>query len=907
MDVATSAANPLRGTILRAATAAGAAALLSLGLAAGAPAQSVSGRVLAQPDGRPVEGAMIRLVGEGGVTVARTFSDDDGVFRLEAPAAGRYRLRAERIGLRTGETGWFRIGPGEHVERSVDLGSDAVPLEGITATSSSRCEVAPESGEETYRLWREARRALEAATWASDRGLLELRIRQFHRKLDPDFQVTETVSEETRTGMGVSPFTSLPPEKLADQGYVEKIGDRFLYYGPDADVLLSDVFQQNHCFWVTREDRPKPGWVGLAFQPVEGREVTDIEGVLWLEQATDELKRLVFRYVNLDLPTSFHEAGGRVDFFRLPEGPFIVRRWSLRMPRIAREQLRVEGYSRQDYELHHYEEQGGVADRIVTPEGRVLYDFERATVAGTVWDSLRSAPMDSVRVRLRGTELADVTDAQGRFRIPGVEEGSYVLEVADAASPFVGPVPRQVQATPGELTEARLATPGPTTLAGEMCPDADEGSAVVAGRVVRSDGGGPVQGGRVAASWASEAADGERAAAAEGGGDVDDAGEASPYVQREVRTDAEGRYRICGVPSGAEVAVRAAAQGSVTEPVRLSTARERVVTRELAVSPASEVERLAEQIRDQGLGAVAAGGEEGGAEAVIRGSVRSAGDDRPLQSAEILVGGETVAVTDSAGRFTVDGVPPGSHSVRVRYLGRGSQETSVRAAAGDTVKSTFVLRTDPVPLPELAVRVEGEEVAGKLAGFQRRKERGAGHFLTREEIEEAPGAGLAGALRSVPGIQVVPCRGGGGGCRTVRVQGSDARTMQTMTPRNEREEASGFGGLPDPEGGQGDGEGGGGGARSGLADQIPSTDTIPRSRRCTVAYYVDGAPMMNVASRLGGPAGNNTAGFTLDQIAKSDVQAVEVYTREAQTPARFSNNGPGCTSAVVVIWTRTGS
>lgn len=900
MDETTSAASPARRALCSAVAAAAAAFVLAAGLTAGAAAQSVSGRVVTQPDSMPVEGAMVRLVGEEGSSVARTFTDASGAFRLEAPSPGRYRLRAERIGLRTGEVPPFRIGPEEHVERSVALRPAAVSLEGVTATSRSRCDVAPEAGEETYRLWRESRRALEAATWASDRGLLELRTRRFHRKLDPDFEVRETVSEENRVGMGVSPFTSLPPRELDRKGYVEEVGDHFLYYGPDADVLLSDVFQRNHCFWITRDDRPQPGWVGLAFEPAEDRDVPDIEGELWLDEASSELKRLDFRYVGLDLRTSFHDGGGRVDFFRLPEGPFIVRRWSLRMPRIARERIRVEGYSRQDYELDHYDEQGGVVEQITTSAGRILYDFERASVAGVVWDSVRAEPMDSVRVELRGTDQADVTDAQGRFRIPGVDEGRYVVELADPPSLVAGDmsVQRDVRATPGEIARVRLATPGPGTLAAELCPDAGDGRTVVAGRVVGADDGAPVADGRVAAAWPSPTTDGQADAEA-AGRDGDAAGGAAPrYVQREVDTDEEGRYRICGVPAGADVAVRAVAGGSVAEPVRLSTAERDVVTRELAVSPVSEVERLAERIREQGVG-----GDDGGGDAVIRGEVRSADDERPLESAEVLLGGERRAVTDSAGRFEVAGVPAGTHDVRVRYLGRASRESPVRVTGRDTVLSTFVLGTDPVPLPELTVRVEGAEVTGKLAGFHRRKGRGVGHFLTREDLEEAPGAGLSGALESVPGVRVVPCSGGGGGCRTVRATGSRSQRLQTMTPGSGREERSGFGGMGGEEDGRGDE---GGGARSGLVDSIPDTDTIARSQSCEVVYYLDGAPLPNVRSAAETPAGVDPAGFSLDRIAKDDVEAVEVYTRSAHIPARFGNVGPGCVAAVVAIWTRTG-
>ena len=44
-----------------------------------------------------------------------------------------------------------------------------------------------------------------------------------------------------------------------------------IYWAPDAAVLLSDEFLDTHCFHVTRNERRAPGLIGLAFQPVRGR------------------------------------------------------------------------------------------------------------------------------------------------------------------------------------------------------------------------------------------------------------------------------------------------------------------------------------------------------------------------------------------------------------------------------------------------------------------------------------------------------------------------------------------------------------------------------------------------------------------------------------------------------------
>lgn len=851
---------------------------LLLVLAAGAPAagQAVSGRVLEEGTGEPVEGAMVRLLAGDGGEVAATFTDARGEYRLKAPEAGDYRLRVSRIGFGSWEGEPLRLTPGEGREQEVLLAPHAVSLSAISATSRRRCESSPEAGMATYRLWRETRKALEAAQWTEDRGALELRTRTFRRKLDRNLRVEEVLEEQRQVGYGVSPYQSLPAERLSEQGYVERVGEHFLYYGPDADVLLSEAFQRDHCFWITRDGSPQFGWVGLAFKPVKGRKVPEIEGVLWLEEGTSELKRLEFRYVNMDLPSSYHEGGGRVDFFRLPSGPWIVRSWSLRMPLMARDRLRIEGYVRDEYEVAGYEEEGAQVRYIATAEGRTLYDFEQATLAGTAWDSISGAPLEGARVELVGTGRSVETDVRGRFRIPGVEEGRFTLRLRDDRLTSWGLEPpfRTVEVTPGELVEVDLSTPGPATVARALCPEAGAGTAALTGRV-RLEDEGPLPGATVAAVWP-------------------DPELRERYVHRETETDERGRYVLCGVPAGAQVAVRAARDGEVSEAHRLAMAGRGLASRDLTLAPGTEADRLAAVIREQGLG----GGEPGlEGRGVIRGTVLEAGDDEsPLAAAEVRLGDERVAVTDSAGRFTLAEIPAGTHPVQVRYLGFESQEALVRVLPGDTVRSVVTLETDPVPLPELAVRVEGTPYPARMAGLVQRVERGSGHLVTRDDIEATPGNRLSDVLRKVPGVRVVPCPGGGGGCTTIEVGRSGAGRLSLASSR-------GRVGL-----GQGGNQGetqtstpGGGSISIPGVGGVPNPAEADRAQYCGVDFYLDGAPIDLVVSDPNDPTAVASGG--LDQIPADQVEAVEVYTGVASIPARFKRQS-GCTRAVVVIWTR---
>lgn len=864
-----------------------AAALAAALLAAPSAAQGqrVRGQVTGSDGGRPLEGVVVHLSDDEGEEVAGTFTDAGGRYRLEAGRPGRYRLSAGRIGYATHRGELFRLQLGGVVERDLRLEAEGVELSGIQVTGERSCAVDPEKARGTRRLWREARRALEAARWTADRGAVELRTRNFRHRLGEDLGVEETLEETRGYGFGRSPYTSLPAEKLVQQGYVDARGDHLDWYAPDAEVLLSDAFRRTHCFWVTREDAPEPGWVGLAFRPREDREVPEIEGVLWLDQGTAALERLTFSYVNVNLATFRHAAGGEVAFFRLPSGPWIVRRWTIRMPLLEKDRLRIatpdRTYHREEVEVAGYDEQGGQVIHVRSGD-RVLYDFEQATVAGVVWDSLDARPLGGARVELGGTGRADTTGVQGRFRFPGVPEGSWqvVFRHPLLREPGLEGRAATVRTEPGKLARVRLSLPGAGRLAAELCPDRDEGTGVLLGRVVRgggrgdADGGAPAAGARVAAVWP--------------GGDGDPADRES-LVHREVRADEAGRYRICGVPMGRELALRAEAEGSAGAVTRTRLASRPVERSQLSLGETGTAEELASMVRQQGFGPdVPGAGEDEGAPGGIVGEVRVSGQERPLSAARVRLDEDRVVSTDSAGRFRADGVAPGTHRVRVEYLGFGSQQALVRVPPGDTVRTTFLLQSDPVPLPELSVRVEGTEVTGKLAGFQRRRESGRGHYLTREEIERVPGNDLADALRDVPGLRVRPCPGGSGKC-VVTTRSLQTR-LRTITP----DEARGTAGGDQPPGRR---------PRTASEPSLPDADSVPQGRRCGVAWFVDGAPVSMTMQDPNDPA---SATSVLDRFPKDHVEAIEVYSGPSQIPAQFKSSASGCAKVAVVIWTRVG-
>jgi hypothetical protein len=121
----------------------------------------------------------------------------------------------------------------------------------------------------------------------------------------------------------------------------------WVYFAPDEAVLLSAEFAATHCFRVIR-DRNRRGQVGLSFSPAPNRKISDIDGVVWLDEGSAELREILFRFVNIGEVTQF-KPGGRVHFRRMPSGAWLVDEWSLRFPQLemtadAFSRLREVGY-----------------------------------------------------------------------------------------------------------------------------------------------------------------------------------------------------------------------------------------------------------------------------------------------------------------------------------------------------------------------------------------------------------------------------------------------------------------------------------------------------------------------------------------------------------------------------------
>ncbi|HEX2079679.1 MAG TPA: carboxypeptidase-like regulatory domain-containing protein [Longimicrobium sp.] len=335
-------------------------ALAALLLPASLPGQTVRGRVVEAETGAPLPGAVVVLQDASGRRVAAVLADAEGRYRVSAPGAGTYRLRAERVGFANPAAATLTLADGETREHELRTASRRVVLDEVVAEGQRRrCAGQPQEGALAATVWDEARKALAAAALAQESAeywfLSELRwretglngrnlMRQHHRQV-----VTQG-----------RPFSSAAVEDLVTGGYVVLAPRRVELKGVDPTAILSDLFVEHHCFGLRRAGPEQPGLIGLEFVPLEGRVEPDVEGVLWLDRATAELRYVEYRYTGLQFRGPADRLGGRIDFQRLPAGAWIIPAWTIRAPllRMDNEPEFTLGSMRR-FRMYGISEQGG--------------------------------------------------------------------------------------------------------------------------------------------------------------------------------------------------------------------------------------------------------------------------------------------------------------------------------------------------------------------------------------------------------------------------------------------------------------------------------------------------------------------------------------------------------------------
>lgn len=442
----------------------------------------------------PVVGALVGLV-RNHERLDRRLTDAVGRVVLGAPGPGTWRLRVDRIGFEPWESEPFELGPGRSLAREWLIPSLRRDLPTIVVVGESACGPRLNGGSAVAALWAEIRLALEASEVTLRQGNTPLQVREFARERSESLRVEREWITRAAVEAG-QPFRSVPPAALAREGFVLQRGGRATFHGPDATLLLSDDFLETHCF----ETRPgADGQVGLAFTPVPDRALPDIEGTLWLDRATSELRTLEFTYVNLPPPLNVSGTGGEVQYARLVDGGWIIREWHIRMPRLARVQADTLGRQHILVRPQGYLDRGGRAEVADNPAEVITH----ATVLGQVTDSTTGTGLPGVVVELRGEagELESAeTDSAGEFRFETRRAGDHLLVARHGKLGLAGRSARRaVLLSIGDTTRVEFGVVSLATLVRRACGNAGRRAGVVG--IVLGDREVPVLGLSVRAAW----------------------------------------------------------------------------------------------------------------------------------------------------------------------------------------------------------------------------------------------------------------------------------------------------------------------------------------------------------------------------------------------------------------------
>ena len=719
------------------------AAIVSVACARPVAAQVVVGRVVMPDSATAVAGALVTATDARGTTVGRGLTSGRGDFVVRLAAAGSVRLSVRRIGYRpvTGPT--VRVDAQTSDRVLIVWEGQPITIAATGVRERETCRIAADSGLLVARLWEEARTAMLTSTVSAEGPPLFAEWIEYDRLLDSTSRTVRQQRVKTSRSPTTHAFRSLPAEVLREKGFVVLEDGSTMYYAPDADVLLSDVFVSGHCFHLVDAPASEPGVIGVGFVPSrDRRDMREIEGTLWIDRPTSELRRLEYRYVNLPDAAEAAEPGGVVEFRRLADGNWFVNRWHVRMPRLgARDRSTDNGLRRTVMSvnpiiLRGVQVTGGEVTRALRGDSMV---YQATGPSISVQVVFQDALMDAAgaTLTLEGTDYAGHADAAGRIRLSPVLAGRYRASLQTPKMQVLGmaPVTRELETSTDTRTDS-LMLPSASQALALACPrdSIQEGEGMLHG-TVRDEGARPVAGRTVTVTWVT-------AFTIVGAS----RGDQLQYSERTLsaRTDGGGRWKMCGVPRTAVMTATVFADsGFDRQRVRLNDQpfgtvdlvvhRPPAESREIAATLPSRVRALVEFVVTDDRGAA-------------------------LTEAQLEVtasGASTrTVVTGPSGTALVPDVAYGRVSVRARRVGFAPGGVTF-TVDGERVSVTLVMSGVRAPMLDTMRVVGARAVSARLAGFEaRRAAKQATVSITREEIEQRNPTDIWEMLTNIPSVKV---------------------------------------------------------------------------------------------------------------------------------------------------------
>ncbi|WP_425153589.1 carboxypeptidase-like regulatory domain-containing protein [Candidatus Palauibacter sp.] len=254
-------------------------ALLAPPVAAQEPGARLTGILVSEADGAPVDGAVVSLADLNDVVVWETLSNEGGAFSLPLPPPGTYRVRVSRIGYASWTSGPVRIDSAQTSgPLRLEIPVRPIPLPELMVTEQNNCPTTPEERRRAFELYESVLPILASMSTAETGDSLLVRMERPVRIWKRGrFRYTQ----DTVTIMVSEALSNASPGHLEAYGYADIVGDSMTtFYAPDGVALASPGFLATHCLSTAEAGTGAEVTAGLAFEPRPGREVVDVRGVL---------------------------------------------------------------------------------------------------------------------------------------------------------------------------------------------------------------------------------------------------------------------------------------------------------------------------------------------------------------------------------------------------------------------------------------------------------------------------------------------------------------------------------------------------------------------------------------------------------------------------------------------------
>ena len=708
------------------------------GMPAVVQAQLVRGTVLATDGATPAPAVIVVLENDAGLVLTRTLSDARGAFRFQLPTpVARYRLRALRVGYTP--TDGPVIGPFAQTTTEIpplqfSLTGAAVALPAVSVRGRDDCRTGSADGQLVARVWEEGRKALMASQLASSDSPLNAEWIEYDRTLDSAGIRVRQQSVRTTRSATTRAFRSAPAESLAAHGYVVDRDGGTVYHAPDADVMLSESFTNGHCFRLEPPTDSAPEQIGVAFRPVgNDNQRRDITGVLWLDRVSNELRRIEYRYTGLPAFVESARPGGTVEFLRLGAGQWMVQRWYVRMPILARRDNQTTVGRRRvlittsGVAVRALQVSGGEVTRVTQGE-RTLFRGEGARLAmqlrRATGTHIPGHDISGALGVLIGTDYTMRTDSVGSARVEPILPGQYRLQVHTPLMDSLGIAGREHDIDVGiDGRLVQMTLPSTTELLRAVCSaDVVRRAQSLLRGTVRDSSGHVVSGATVRLRALRN---------------ISTASDRVSFNEEVVSatSDSLGQWRVCGVPRDVPLQLRvASAVGTIDTLFRVS---------ETDVMAAADVHlRVARS-----------------ASLLLR---TFNAEERPLGEVLAVVrtiaGREIEMRTNSLGEATVGDLEAGVATVHLRRVGYVEGTVATEFVAGS---NTLQLSLDPTAPPALdTVTVRANRTTNRFTDFETRRAYGlATESITRAQIDQRNPVSLWQMLTRVPSVLVVDSLG----------------------------------------------------------------------------------------------------------------------------------------------------